>query len=1136
MTDLATQRQVQAARPRASTWLSANAGSGKTRVLTDRVARLLLDGVDPQNILCLTYTKAAAAEMQNRLFRSLGLWAMMDDDALQAQLLRLGADNAVDADQLATARRLFAQAMEVPGGLKIQTIHAFCASVLRRFPLEAGITPAFTEMEDRAAELLRQEVAEDMALGADRGLIDDVMRHLGGGSFDDFLATITAKRAHFMGPAFTESASTDALYDALDLPTGTTRADAYAIAVTAADRKLAQDVASVFKGLSKNYESFAAQLQGLSFDAPTADDLATLADLFITKSGEFAGQPKVGRFPQSNHKAAIAAMAPIADEVFEWMERTGAALDRLKALDTLEKSIALDRFARAFVPAYETQKLLRGQLDFDDLIEKTRALLQDSAVAQWVLFRLDGGIDHILVDEAQDTSPRQWQVIAALAQEFAAGDGQRTDRPRTIFVVGDMKQSIYSFQGADPTEFQRMRDDFAARLRDAGDGLNTLALEHSFRSSWAILRLVDAVFTNHQAGLGDKSTHIAFKENLPGRVDLWPPVVASGDAPDLGEWFDPVDLQSPMHPSRILAERVADACADMVAHHWLPSGDGTTRRRVSEGDILILVQRRSAIFGHIIAALKARGLRVAGADRLRIGAELAVRDVMALLKFLSLAEDDLSLAAALKSPLLGFTEQDLFTLAHARPKGAPLWQALRAADAPEVLAILNDLRDHADFLRPYDLINRLLLRHNGRLRLLARLGQEAEDGIDALLSQALAYEEGNIPSLTGFIEWMEADALEIKRQQGSGANQIRVMTVHGSKGLESPIVIMPETEKRRPARDDAFAIHPDGTALWPSSPAPDAVGALRDAARQARNDERLRLLYVALTRAECWLIVCAAGDTGAADDSWYSLVETGLQATGALPALMPGGEGLRLAHLDWMDLHPAPDVATAITLMHPISPDIAAGLAPAMPPISSAQVLSPSDLGGAKVMAGEVDADLHDIALLRGTIVHLLLEHLPQIAPAMRHARGAQLVGLVEDYALAGPPEALVRDAIAILDNPANAALFQPDGLPEVALTADIAGRRFHGIIDRLIVTGDTITAIDFKTNRVAPTAASATPEGVLRQMGAYYAMLRTIYPERVIRVMILWTATGELMDVPPDVAQAALGRALDAAGVGPYL
>ncbi|WP_273690835.1 double-strand break repair helicase AddA [Ketogulonicigenium vulgare] len=1125
MTDLATQRQVQAARPDASTWLSANAGSGKTRVLTDRVARLLLGGVDPQNILCLTYTKAAAAEMQNRLFRSLGQWAMMDDAALREKLTTLDAAQSTDAAQLATARRLFAQAMEVPGGLKIQTIHAFCASVLRRFPLEAGISPAFREMEDRAAELLREDVAERMALGPARDLIDGVMRHLGGGSFSSLLAAITARRQAFIGPA-----DHAALRAALNLSATASRNDALTLAIQPSDRQLAQEISAAFQGQTKTYTEFAAALNRLQFDAPGADDMAVLHRLFTFSDGA----SKSGRFPQANHAKAIAAMEPIAEAVFDWMDRYAAALDLLNSLDTLEKTIALDDFARAFVPAYEAEKLLSGQLDFDDLIEKTRALLQDSAVAQWVLFRLDGGIDHILVDEAQDTSPRQWQVIAALAQEFAAGDGRSKAEARTIFVVGDMKQSIYSFQGADPREFQRMRDDFAARLSDAGSGLNTLALEHSFRSSWAILRLVDAVFVGRQDSLGDISTHIAFKGDLPGRVDLWPAIPKADDKRENGDWFAPVDLQSPAHPSRILADQVADACADMVANAYLPNHDGKTRRKVSEGDILILVQRRSDIFAHVIAALKARGLRVAGADRLRIGAELAVRDIMALIKFLSLAEDDLSLAAALKSPLLGWSEQMLFTLAHHRPKGAPLWQALRSADHADTLAMLNDLRDQADFLRPYDLINRLLLRHDGRRRLLARLGTEAEDGIDALLAQALAYEEGNIPSLTGFIEWMEADELEIKRQLGSAADQIRVMTVHGSKGLESPIVIMPDTAKRRPSNDGAIALHPDGMALWPSSPAPAAVQALREASAEARADESLRLLYVALTRAESWLIVCAAGETGEGSDSWYGLVEDAMKALDTVQ----GPRGMRLAHGDWDGLPVAAPSQTTVAQPAPVSDAILTGAVPDMP-VAAAQALSPSDLGGAKIVPEEQsvpDDALQEVAKLRGTIIHLLLEHLPQIAPAQRQAHGTQLINLVEDHALAGPAADLVADALAILENPDNAILFGGDSLPEVALSAAVGGQRLHGIIDRLQVTPARVTAIDFKTNRIAPASSAQIPEGILRQMGAYHAMLAAIYPDRVIDVRILWTASGQLMQVDPTAASGALGRALDAMAPQPYL
>src|SRR6056297_1170121 len=785
--DAATQAQVDAARPDLSTWLSANAGSGKTRVLTDRVARLLLDGVNPQHILCLTYTKAAASEMQNRLFQRLGAWAMLGNRDLSDALRELGHEATIDDDTLRRARRLFAQAIETPGGLRIQTIHSFCAALLRRFPLEAGVSPQFTEMEDRTARLLRAEIVEDLAAGPQADALYAIARHYSGETLDDLTAEITRHRSGFARPISEADLAT-----AFDLPEGTDMAQIEARVFLGNECTLLDQLIPALQAGSSNDVKAAAKLSRIT----TLDHraLPILEDVFLT--GASAKSPfsaKIGSFPT---KATREALGTVVDQIEQWMQRVADTRQTRLSFLALQKTRALHAFARAFLPAYEQAKRLRGWLDFDDLILRARDLLTDPAVAAWVLYRLDGGIDHILVDEAQDTSPVQWQVIERLAQEFTSGQGARADVIRTIFVVGDKKQSIYSFQGADPREFDRMKADFAERLKAMGQPLQDMEMEYSFRSSRAILDLVDQTFANSQdSGFTPKQGHKAHKSDLPGRVDLWP-VVEKPAKDDDPVWYSPVDVKAANDPATVLAQQVAKTIRRMVDEKQLIPDDNaqTGMRRIRPGDVMILVQRRSDLFHEIIRECKAQDLPIAGADRLKVGAELAVKDLAALLSFLATPEDSLSLAIALRSPLFGWSEADLYKLAHGR-RQKYLWAALRerADDHPETMAVLNDLRGQADYLRPYDLIERILTRHDGRRKLLARLGTEAEDGIDALLSQALAYERSDIPSLTGFLCWMQTDDLEIKRQMDAAGDLIRVMTVHGAKGLEAPVVILPET-------------------------------------------------------------------------------------------------------------------------------------------------------------------------------------------------------------------------------------------------------------------------------------------------------------------------------------------------------
>ncbi|MGR3320562.1 MAG: double-strand break repair helicase AddA [Pseudooceanicola sp.] len=1113
--DAATQRQVDAAAPHRSTWLSANAGSGKTRVLTDRVARLLLSGVEPQHILCLTYTKAAASEMQNRLFKRLGAWAMLSDAELRAELETLGAEGPYD---LGEARTLFARAIETPGGLKIQTIHSFCAALLRRFPLEAGVSPQFTEAEDRATALLRAELVEQLAEGQDAASVAALADHLTDPGFDEITRDIVSHADAFRRPA--GDAELCALFD---LPEGYDETALLADAFPPDAAALLADFVAALRTGSATDQKNAARLAGLT--VPSLAALEEIEGVFLTGSGAkspFSG--KIGTVPTKGVQAAHADLMPAVED---WMRRVEDTRNRRLALLAFRRMRALCDFATVFLRDYDAAKLLRGWLDFDDLILRARDLLSDPAVAAWVLYRLDGGIDHILVDEAQDTSPEQWDVIERLAREFTSGQGARAERTRTIFVVGDKKQSIYSFQGADPGAFDRMRDDFRHRLSTAPGPLQVLELAYSFRSAPAILTLVDTVFTGRErAGFGGEEPHRAFKDRMPGRVDLWP-LVPKQDKPEERAWSDPVDQLAANDERVMLANAIADEIRRMIDEKvQIPVEQGHSgtyaMRPVRAGDFLILVRRRSDIFEEVIRACKQADLPIAGADRLKVGAELAVRDLAALLSFLALDSDDLSLAVALKSPLFGWDEQALFDLAHRRGKRG-LWQALRdrADEFPDTLAMLTDLRDNSDYLRPYELIERILTRHDGRRKLLARLGEEAEDGIDALLDQALAYERSAVPSLTGFLVWMETDDLEIKRQLDSAGDRIRVMTVHGAKGLESPIVILPDTAQWADTLRDRFL--PLGDRMAWKTRADDTPATLRAALAdgvEAQSYERQRLLYVALTRAEKWLIVAAAGDLGKSGDSWHDRVRDGLESLGATPAAFPGGEGLRLETGDWSI--PAGHAETSGTeTQQPLPAHFRQ-----MPPPAPARpvTFSPSDLGGAKALPGEAGLDEAQ-AKRRGRQIHRLLEHLPHTDPDQWPDRAALLLSTGPDAAEGEELALLLHEARAVLTRDSLKPLFAPDTLAEVPVTAEVEalGGRMHGVIDRLIVTADTVRAVDFKTNAMVPDAPGDCPDGLLRQMGAYAAALEKVFPDRRIETAILWTRNATLMEMPHDLVMGAL-------------
>ena len=1115
MTGSALDRQIRAADPRTSSWVSANAGSGKTRVLTDRVARLLLRGVLPQRILCLTYTKAAAGEMQNRLFKRLGAWAMADDKALAKNLTDLGENEAHSADTLREARRLFARAIETPGGLKIQTIHSFCGTILRRFPLEAGVSPLFTEIDEQTSRTLREEIAEAIANDLP-AVFDALARHFTGDSLDDLTGEIARKSA-----AVDPGIGDDEIWSALGLQPGADESRALETAFTGGEQAFLAELVPELSKLTKTYAEFGQTLARINPASPGFDDLAVLYDLFLYKSGARRGQSKSANWPQSNHKAAREALAPWLDEMHAFMDRVADARQAQLQLLAAHRTAALHKFASAFLDRFAENKQSRGWLDFDDLIEKTRDLLVRPGVAEWVLYRLDGGIDHILVDEAQDTSPIQWEVIDLLAQEFTSGQGSRSDDRRTMFVVGDKKQSIYSFQGADPDGFDRMEARVADRLAHSSEKLQSRQLQYSFRSSPAILRAVDGTFAaNPVGGMGQSVGHLAFNGDMPGRVDLWPPV-EKATAAEPADWKLPTDILASDHHHVVSARRIAAQVKNMIATQTLQGGEGK-RRNVTAGDILILVRRRSELFHQIIAALKEADIPVAGADRLKVGGELAVKDVLAVLQFLATPEDDLSLACALKSPLLGWDEDRLFKLA--APRGSSfLWQSFRAREDLHDTAydILSDLRREADFLRPFELIDRLLTRHSGRKNLIARLGKEAEDGIDALIDQALAYERAAVPSLTGFLSWVSRSELEIKRQLDSAGGRIRVMTVHGSKGLEAPIVILPETGAQAAAegRSDSVQISPGNIAIWKpqADEMPDAVRALTDAQIAKQAAERNRLLYVAMTRAEQWLIVSASGETGS-DDSWYNLIDAGLAHCGAVEHAFSFGPGKRFETGDWPDAPPhAPPKSDDAK---PGLPEWALTPAPVVP--RPTPPITPSGLGGPKTLPGEHLTEKDVLAL--GTALHRLLEHLPNHSPQDWPSVGRALLPDLADEL----PE-LLQDARRLIESDHLKFLFGPGSRAEQDISADIAQPpyRVHGAIDRLVISRESVLAVDYKTNRVIPADPQQVPDGLLRQMGAYQAALERVFPDRRVGTAILWTQAATLMHLPPDLVLARFANAL---------
>jgi ATP-dependent helicase/nuclease subunit A len=1131
----ANRAQRIAADPVVSAFVAASAGSGKTKLLTDRLLRLMLGGADPARIQCLTFTKAAAAEMELRLQRRLGAWVTSDDARLDAELAAL--EVPPNAATRSRARALFATVLDLPGGMRIGTIHAFCQSLLRRFPLEAAISPHFRLMDEPDAAVALAEAREAMLAGSFAAERRTALHALAGHA-----ATLSALgqlleklRAEPDRLAAALQAGPDALEARLRRHLAARDPDE-----VAQDTAAAMDLpalrlawAALSRGAAAKGQKFAAEMAQFLALPPSdrAENLAVWRSLFFTAAGE-PRKPK-GMVPGKFLDDHPDVQATLDAEQARILDLDDAA----RAWQVAELSAALASLAGPVADAYAARKQRTGLLDYADLIRASARLLVDPGAA-WVLYKLDGGIDHLLLDEVQDTAPAQWQIAARLTEEFFSGegaaDGADDGAPRTVFAVGDRKQSIYSFQGADPDAFEHWRDTWRVRAEDAGRTWRDVPLEVSFRSTAPVLRLVDAVFAAAPAsdGVAAPGTlrHVADRAGHAGRVELWP-LVPAPDRQPAAPWTVPAQNEATRGAMQTLAESLAAWIATQTAGTTLLESRG---RMLAAGDVLVLVRRRNEFARGLVRALKGHGVAVAGLDRLVLTEQPAVADLLALCDTLLLPDDDLSLACVLTSPLGGLTDDSLMALA--APRAGSLWSALRAragerADWAAARDLIASLLARVDFAPPHALLAEALGRHGGRARLFARLGPEAAEPVDELLAKALAFAQTHPPSLQGFLHWLRQSGAEVKREAEGAGGAVRIMTAHGAKGLQAPLVILPDTTAL-PPEDAAFAWDGD-LPLW--SPRKElrcrAAEAVRAARRAREMEEHNRLLYVALTRAEDRLVVCGwSGRKAAADTSWYRLVEQGFARLDAETAAFDGpwdGEMRILATPQEAppEVPPARGPAPAAAVL-PGWAGAAPDWQPALPPPEPAL---PSPLAPSRPEGGELGPlpaadsplaarDTTGRRFRRGQLAHALLQHLPDLPEAARAAAARRYlarpgIGLDD-------PDDLAAEVLAILDHPALAPLFGPGARAEVPLTGLVPGpdgapRVVGGLVDRLAVLDGRVLVADYKTNRIAPRDASAVPPPYLRQMAAYRAVLRAIFPGRAIECALVWTAGPLVMPLP---------------------
>ena len=1132
--------QQTASAPEDLVWVSASAGSGKTKVLTDRVLRLLLPdpqgrwlGTAPHRLLCITFTKAAAAEMALRVNKSLGRWAVLGESDL-AQELQMLTGQVATPPLIAAARKLFADVLDCPGGLKILTIHSFCQSVLGRFPLEAGVNPDFTVLDEQMSqELLAKALDHSLieAQSARDGDMSKAFRRLAViVQLDDLVKNI---RMILQKPELLETYVSR--QEDLSTLSGTLLAG------------LGLDPAATSEGLTEIFISQTPEFKLRALIAALANGTDTLKDIAMgmqewldLASDERAEKIDLYKKSILTNKGTARKLGKFANaevshsELFEReCSRYLAYQDQVNSVIQSELTASLMILARSVWNGYENLKKCQDALDYNDLIRKTDKLLQSTS-GKWVHFKLDGGIDHILMDEAQDTNRHQWNIIRHLTSEIFDGDGASRATPRSLFVVGDKKQSIFSFQGADPEAFDRMQGYFRTRATDIDREMKIVPMEISFRTTTPVLSLVDNVFDSpelrRQIGLDPSTplTHYSFRDRYAGLVELWP-LITKPKKVKADHWELPFLDPHSDEAQESLAEQIASQVS-----FWLQKGEilESQGRPLTPGDILILVRTRTPLVHELVRQFKRRDIPVSGIDRLTLGDQIGVQDLLALARFVRLPDDEFSLACVLKSPLVGWDDDDLMRLALNRPE--TLWSTLKTEGQSEVTSWLETLIDLGRTAAPFEFLESILNHAcpadpegTGWRAMTRRLGHDVVDPLEELVSLALKLEAQGVRTLDDLILWQQKTDVQIKREMEEAGSQIRIMTVHASKGLEAPVVILPDTTSVPTLRSVDPFIWPDSSSLrvplWAgrSEERCDAFVTAQAEKLEAQRAESSRLLYVALTRARDRLYIMGAQSGNSQAATWYSLVHDAFSRLAGVETLENGRKRLVSAQTASASAHqdqkkattelPAPPAWLASSPQeedrrpHPYTPSRGddASLSASFHTMTETAPPSPISVS-------------HPLRFQRGVITHKLFQFLPDL-PDDRRADAAQYYvrragrDLSEDI-----QTSIVNETLTVLRDPHFAAVFGPGSLAEVPITGVLSDQRLiNGQIDRLVITADEILIVDYKTNRPSPRSADEIPEIYRQQLRAYRDTLAQIYPNLLIKCALLWTDQPLLMPVP---------------------
>jgi len=1100
------KEQILATSPERSIWLSASAGTGKTFVLVNRLIRLILEGNDPRRIVCITYTKAAATEMQERVIKYIGDVILLNDIELKNKLDSEFEAN-IDLKKLSRTRKKLISIIDHPQQLKIQTIHSFCEGVLKHFPLEAE-TPAFFEViDDFGKSELVEEAWKKLIFSVDakvREAVEFLLSRFKPLQIKELLNDLLQQKAKLL-KVITLFGGYEGYISGLKELLNITQENKQELEtlIFNGNKNLFSDVLMVLEKGGTNEKKLGVKLRKYFI----SQKIEELAEIFLTEKDDGFDVKKILTKQSEKDYPNIFA------SIIEFQRVLLGIINGVKDIDIFANTKYFLRAFEKFNQIYEGEKAIRYVLEFDDLIERTANLLRkENPNREWVLYKLDGGIDHILIDEAQDTNESQWQIIDAITDEFFSGQVNDAGLARSLFVVGDEKQSIYSFQGADVRVFSDRQSYYEARKKDHGINFESVRLNRSFRSGAAVIDVVNKVVANKTilAAL-TKSGHlpeheIADSMKTPQKfgyfeinklVDV---AVRAKASKEVISWNLPREYEEDEEEKNIdiLAGRIAGKIKDILARDFILPATG---KRPTPGDIMVLVKKRKGIASVLIEKLQELEIPVSGIDRLNLNDSLAIKDLLALAKFSILKNDDLNFACLLKSAFISFNEDELFDVCWNRGSAnvhesflAKAAGNIRYGQAAELLEKLAAQKDSV-FEFFYDALEAMDMRRN----FISYFGRQINEILDEFLMIVKKFEDSAGGGLQHFINWFEKNEVTVKRNLEAG-NEVRIITAHGAKGLEAPIVVIPDTTSG--GGSDAQFCFGDNIFLCPviKDYRNELFKKIYREKQALELEEYYRLLYVALTRAKNELYLFGHTYKGIKANNWHNMV---LSSVGGMCA----EDEERFSYTTPEYITQFEKAGTPSETAEVIDLTLFQRKFSGSEEI---EVISPSALYRTE---NNQKFSLERVDFTKGLAVHKLLEILPEIE---EHEEAAEKI--LNNYFVAGEEETKLKaknEAFSVLKNAEFNFIFTGKSKAEVPVCGFYMDKFISGKIDRLVELGaGEILIVDYKTNDIAENSVPRVMKKYSAQMMAYKHLLEKIYPDKNIKAALLFTAVGRLVYV----------------------